>query len=859
MTRLRQVFYRAFLLFCIFMALNPAIAQKNATVTDSTPHTVTVIAGSEYRKGGIGRFFWGNHYRTEWTTPVVISRATLDSLYGGLTPVERGGGRQTKNLRLDATNKRQYAIRSVNKDYGKALPEVAQGTFVESIIKDQMSVAHPYAAPTVAVLSKAANVYTTDAKIFFIGDDADLGKFRSVFANDLYSLEDRPGDKNAKFYDAKKILDTEDLLKEVLKDNDHRVDAVAFASARLFDMFIGDWDRHDDQWKWAEYERNGQHIYVAFPKDRDQAYSKFDGLLVQLAAAAAGLPYLQGFHDDIRNVEGFNLEARPLDAQFLASLNASDWQQIASSMQGALTDAVIEKAIRQLPPEIFAISGNEIIGKLKSRRDHLPDMASRYYRSLAKNIELTATKKDELLEIIATDNHHVQVNLYDLDKNDRPKARPYFTNTFSDADTKEIRIYGIGGNDRFVAKGTSRSGILVRLIGGDDKDVYTIPSTFNNRVRIYDNPDNDFSAAHAKRFVDTDTSINRFNRKLFKPDKTGLGIRLGYSNEDRIYAGLGYKIKKQQWRKQPYGYMQDLSVLYSFTQKAFRFLYKGTFNEVAGKWNLGLLADYDLVRDAYFMGVGNNTRKYDNFTKKYYLYRDKEFNAAASLYRTFDSVHTVTFTGFYQHVQLLGDPSTYLYDSYLPYPNGPIRGAGFAGARVEYDYTRINDPITPNKGLKFHTGAEYTFDFDDHVQYGRFSGLGGFYLPLGPLTLATKVGAATLTGDAPFYQLNKLGGGSSLRGYTRYRFYGRSAVYNQNELQWNFNVKTYLFSGKMGLIALFDNGRVWWPGENSDKWHTAFGGGLMLAPFNKISVTGTYAISPEDQRFSVRIGHFLKR
>jgi outer membrane translocation and assembly module TamA len=83
--------------------------------------------------------------------------------------------------------------------------------------------------------------------------------------------------------------------------------------------------------------------------------------------------------------------------------------------------------------------------------------------------------------------------------------------------------------------------------------------------------------------------------------------------------------------------------------------------------------------------------------------------------------------------------------------------------------------------------------------------------------------------------------------------------YNQNELQWNFNVKTYLFNGKMGLVALFDNGRVWNPGEISDQWHTAIGGGLMIAPFNMISVTGTYAVSKEDQRFSLRIGHLLKK
>jgi hypothetical protein len=35
-------------------------------------------------------------------------------------------------------------------------------------------------------------------------------------------------------------------------------------------MLIGDWDRHYDQWRWAEYKK-GQVIYRPIPRDRDQA------------------------------------------------------------------------------------------------------------------------------------------------------------------------------------------------------------------------------------------------------------------------------------------------------------------------------------------------------------------------------------------------------------------------------------------------------------------------------------------------------------------------------------------------------------------------------------------------------------
>ena len=134
----------------------------------------------------------------------------------------------------------------------------------------------------------------------------------------------------------------------------------------------------------------------------------------------------------------------------------------------------------------------------------------------------------------------------------------------------------------------------------------------------------------------------------------------------------------------------------------------------------------------------------------------------------------------------------------------------------------------------------------------------GFYIPIAhSLTLAIKTAAATLSGEPEFFQLNKLGGGSTLRGFLRYRFYGSTAFYNQNELQWNFNIRSYLFNGKMGILALIDDGRVWQSGETSDKWHMGIGGGFMLAPFNKISITPTYTQSVEGGRINVRVGRLF--
>ena len=83
-------------------------------------------------------------------------------------------------------------------------------------------------------------------------------------------------------------------MEKIYKDKDNRVDQVALVRARLFDIFIGDWGRHPDNWRWAEFdEGKDQTIYKPVPRDRDQAYTKIDGLYPNLAGSF--LKQVQGF------------------------------------------------------------------------------------------------------------------------------------------------------------------------------------------------------------------------------------------------------------------------------------------------------------------------------------------------------------------------------------------------------------------------------------------------------------------------------------------------------------------------------------------------------------------------------------
>jgi outer membrane translocation and assembly module TamA len=207
--------------------------------------------------------------------------------------------------------------------------------------------------------------------------------------------------------------------------------------------------------------------------------------------------------------------------------------------------------------------------------------------------------------------------------------------------------------------------------------------------------------------------------------------------------------------------------------------------------------------------------------------------------------------GFYQNIRLKKTPAHFIsadhsVDSTL------FVSQHFAGLESVYQFRKTNSGIFPTKGIDFLLAAAYIQNLRESARsFANVASSLAFYIPLGrSFCLALRAGGATLSGDADVYHLNKLGGDLNLRGYDRERFLGKTTFYNNNELRWVTNTKNYFYNGKIGLFAFYDNGRVWQPLEKSDKWHFGYGGGLVLIPFNRAALTGSYATSEE--------GHFIQ-
>jgi hypothetical protein len=849
-----------YLIIAVILLLftNGSIAQTKKST--ETPTSITLPASDKYYKGGLYRSLWGDHYRKEWHTPVKFFKTNLDTLAGGLKPYEIGGGRQTKTIRLRDKDQQEYVLRSIDKSLGKALPEILRGTFAENFANDQVTFSHPYGALVIPPLAEAAGIYHTNPKIYYVPSQDAVKNFNDSIGNTLYLFEQR-ADENwvtaANFGNSKKIISTEDLFKKILEDNDNTIDQKAFVRARLFDMIVGDWGKHEDQWRWASFENGKKTLYVPIPRDRDNVFTKFDGTLLKIGINMAGAYNLLSYKPEIPDPKKFNFSARYLDHHLINELTLADWISIANDLKGKMTDKIIEDAVKNLPPEVYPISGPEITAFMKSRRDDVEKYAKNYYLYLSDEVEITGTSKNELLEVKRLSDSETQILLSKIRDNGNTHEEPYYSRIFNTADTKEVRFYGINGNDEYRISGNQDKGVTVRLIGGPGKDKYEDLSTGSNAgsILIYDNHTNEITKSGVTRLhLSNDTSVHAYRYDAYKMDKAGISPKIFYSNEDRIYVGLGYKIQKQKWRKEPFGSQHSIDVKYSFAQKAFSSTYESIFTSVFGKWDLNLFANYDEVRWTNFFGLGNETlltTKERDFNRV----RSQQFLGKIGVQRVINYRQRITFNPFFQSYDIINDTARFLAKTNPPSTLEIYKARQYAGAELEYLYQNVNDSVLPTKGFHFLTNVNFSQSLkqsDRNVT--KFGAQVNFFLPLSKkFGLSLKAGGTTLAGSPEFYQYNIVGGTETLRGHQRDRYYGTSTAYNQNELRWISDVRSHLYSGKIGLFGFHDLGRVWLKGEESTTWHTGYGAGLILVPFNKIAVSVAYGMSAEDNNIHIRI------
>ena len=322
----------------------------------------------------------------------------------------------------------------------------------------------------------------------------------------------------------------------------------------------------------------------------------------------------------------------------------------------------------------------------------------------------------------------------------------------------------------------------------------------------------------------------------------------------RIYVGAAYNIVKYRHNKVPYAASHSIGLNYSLTENSFHPYYEGLFPQAIGKWVLSLKAGYDGIRRTGFYGLGNETlRESDdnrfNWVRTHHQYAD------FGISQLFSGKHEVGFSLLYDGIQVLNDDNRYIAKNRQTIDPADFNWQYFLSGRLRYSYTNLDNAALPTKGFQLAGTAVYAESLKrSGHSFTRYTGDLDAYFPLSAsFTYILRTGLATVTGKPDFYQYNTIGATYTLRGYDWYRFYGKTSFYNQNELRWLRFVEKGSISGHFGLMAFYDLGRVWQPGESSRKMHYGYGLGLILAPLDRVVFTITYGISNEDQRINTTL------
>lgn len=486
------------------------------------PDSVWVVAGRHYDRSAFHRFFWGDHNRALWTTPVKLPVLKLDSIMGGLEVVEKGGGFQTTSFELQDSAGRLYALRSVDKDPVEVVSPFWRKTFVGNVLRDQTSAANPYGAVIVPVLAEAVGVHHTNPQLYYVPrTDTGFGAYAPDVRGKVFMLEEKykkPADITSDFDKAVDFIGSDKALRLRFESNTHHFAQKEFARARLLDLLVGDWDRHKGQWEWAVRKEGLDTYFVPIPKDRDQVFLEMGGgLIPSIATSKFLVRKLHSFDDDFSDVKAYMINAAFLDERLLNKLTLREWQQIAGDMQAQLTDEVIERAVRQLPKPIYSLTGESIAYNLKSRRDLLSKAAAEMYKILAEEVTVAGSDDAEHFLVKRLDDNRTEVTVRRPASAQIP-AKQLYHRVFYRTETERITLYGLAADDFFVVKGIVDDAIPLHIYGGLGEDIIADSSSVSGlkkMTRIYDTERGNeiFFGTEAQDRTTRDVRVHAYDRE----------------------------------------------------------------------------------------------------------------------------------------------------------------------------------------------------------------------------------------------------------------------------------------------------------------------------------------------------------
>jgi hypothetical protein len=753
--------------------------------------SAVVVPDARYAANPVYRFFFGTQWRDAWTVSIEAPVLDLDHFDGGLVPERRGGGLQTINVHFKSANGRTWVFRSMDKDSTRVLDPETRESVIGDIFQDLTSTAHPCAALVVAALLEAAGVPHATPQLVVLPHDSRLTQFGEL-GGMVGFMEERiehrlPG--------AEKVSETTELFERLDRRSDEEVDARAYLRVRLVDILIGDWDRHVDQWRWVRFSEDGRRVWRPVPRDRDQAFARFDPIL-----PAVGEYYtkqLASFHAGYPSLEKLTFSGRFTDRRFLVGLSRRDWEEVTAELTARMTDAVITDAVHRLPPAMLRQGGDELERDLRARRDHLAEASRDFYELLAKDVDVRQPEDAGPTEVKRVADG-VEVSI-------RRGDETIFRRTFRPSETSEIRLYAPSGEGRPIVD-PAADAIAVRL-------------------------------ASVRATPPESTARDWGHDLLFFP-------QLSYDSTRGVVPGVRALLTQYGFELDPFSTQMNFSAAWGTTPERPRLEYQLDLRTHSPLRGLVYVA-WSGIDGGRFFGIGNETVQANPDSSFYNLRQEKLVAHAIGEVPLFgplrgraglllESVHT---------------REENVIAALQPY------GAGWftlPGAELGVAMDTRQGVLTAQRGLKLLAHVRYSPPWiDNQSSFTKLraevsTALGAHLLT--DVLLDLRAAGEKNWGRYPFFDAAYIGGaafrsgldveapfgGGLLRGFDLNRFGGDSSLVGNAELRIALGKATVFVPTRYGIAGIADVGRVFVSGESSSRWHSGVGGGLWLALFASV-------------------------
>jgi hypothetical protein len=612
----------------------------------------------------------------------------------------------------------------------------------------------------------------------------------------------------------------------------------------------------------------GMPLWQPLPEDPDFVLVRHDG--VTSAVIRGRVPDFLKFSQNFPGkLEGPLNNSYQVDRWLLTDLDAADWEAVAKDVASRLGDDVIEKAIRRLPPQWFAVNGQQTIADLKTRRAGLVAYVLRVYRLEAETVNVHATDQAEVVTLARGTDDSVELTIAVAGG-----AAPYYRRRFLANDTNEIRVHLHGGNDRVTRTGAAGGPILVRVVAGGGHDV--VDDSKSGGTDVWRDAGTVEVLRGSGTKVRGDVWVNPepvkgapwIEPRSFGHFTVGTAI-VGYSPD--AGAILGYGFTRTGWGFRTAGAAaseQTIRGAFATSDLLGRVDYSGTFRRPASKLAFRFEAFASGIERANFFGYGNDTPKETNRDR--YRTQQEVFHAAPALVveqgRRFEAFVAPEL----RYSQSETGPGSILGERAPAgagdYGQVAVRGGVRYDSRERAEIHAASDLAAGASqlggegrqvtGLSIQaSGFVVPKAWDVTSQYGGFDGTVAAYLGNSRAHLALRVGGRTLVGDDYAWFDAAYIGSRNNRGFLSHRFTGDSSLFGTVALRAWIREVPVSIPVRFGVIGFVDTGRVWYNSEDSNTWHNSFGGGLMFQPLAApTTVYAALAHSKEGNRFYFGVG-----